>query len=141
MIMLYVIDTNVFLRVLVKEDESTFEASLNLLEAIKQKRCKAVIPGIVLSEIVWTLLSYYKFPKARVVSALQSILNLRGITVVDDYDYPLALELYQQNAVKYADACIASLPIMQNGQAQIVSYDYDFDKLNLERLEPNEVAV
>lgn len=139
--MLYIIDTNVFLRVLVKEDEATFQAGLNLLESIKQKKCTACIPGIVLSEIVWTLHSYYEFPKPKVVEAVQSILNLRGITIVDDYDYHLALDLYQQHSVKYVDACIASLSVVQENKATIVSYDRDFDKLGVERKEPDTISL
>lgn len=135
--MLYIIDTNVFLRVLVKEDEASLTAGLRLLETIKQKKCTAYIPGIVLSEIVWTLHSYYEFPKPQVVQALESILNLRGITLVDDYNYPLALDLYQQHSVKYVDACIASLSVVQDKRAAIVSYDHDFDKLGIERREPD----
>lgn len=138
--MLYIIDTNVFLRVLVKEDEASFTAGLRLLETIKQKKCTAYIPGIVLSEIVWTLHSYYEFPKPQVVQALESILNLRGITLVDDYNYPLALDLYQRHSVKYVDACIASLSVVQDKRAAIVSYDHDFDKLGIERREPDALT-
>lgn len=138
--MQYVIDTNVFLRVLVEEDEASFQAGLQLLENIKQKKCTACIPGIVLSEIVWTLHSFYEFPKPQVVQALQSILNLRGITIVDDYNYPVALDLYQHHSVKYVDACIVSLPVIQENGATIISYDHDFDKLGVERKEPQALT-
>jgi predicted nucleic-acid-binding protein len=138
--MLYIIDTNVFLRVLVKEDEASFQASLQLLEGIKQKKYTAYIPGIVLPEIAWTLRSYYEFPKPQIVQAVQGILNLRGITIVDDYNYPLAIDLYEHHSVKYIDACIASLPAVQEKGAVIVSYDYDFDKLGIERREPDALT-
>lgn len=139
--MLYLIDTNIFLRVLVKEDEASFQSGLKLLEGIKQKQWNAVVPGIVLSEIAWTLRSYYKFPKLQVVTAIQSVINLRGLTIVDDYNYHLALDLYQHRAVKYIDACIASLPMVQGQQATIISYDHDFDKLGVERKEPDQIVM
>jgi predicted nucleic acid-binding protein len=138
--MLYIIDTNIFLRVLVKENEASFQASLQLLEGIKQKRYTAYTPGIVLSEIAWTLRSYYGFPKPQIIQAVQSILNLRGITIVDDYNYPLAIDLYQHHSVKFIDACIASLPAFQEKQAVIVSYDQEFDKLGIERKEPDALT-
>lgn len=139
--MLYLIDTNIFLRVLVKEDEESFQSSLSLLEGVKHKQWDAFAPGIVLSEIVWTLRSYYKFSKPDAVKAVQSIMNLRGLGVIDGYNYELALELYQHHAVKYIDACIASLPMVQEHRATIISYDGDFDKLGVERKEPAQVVL
>lgn len=139
--MLYLIDTNIFLRVLIKENEASFQSGLKLLEGIKQKQWNAVMPGIVLSEIAWTLRSYYRFPKPQVVTAIQSVISLRGLTIVDDYNYHLALDLFQHHSVKYIDACIASLPVVQREQATIISYDDDFDKLGVERKEPDQIVM
>jgi predicted nucleic-acid-binding protein len=139
--MLYLIDTNIFLRVLIKEDEMSFQSSLKLLEAIKHGQGNAVIPGIVLTEINWTLRSYYKFPKPQVVAAIQGILNLRGLMIVDNYNHQLALDLYQRHAVKYVDACIASLPAVQERQATIISFDHDFDKIGIARREPHQIEL
>ena len=139
--MTYLIDTNIFLRVLIREDEASFQSGLRLFEGIKQKDWNASVPGIVLSEIVWTLKSYYQFSKPEVVAAVQSVVNLRGLSIIDDYNYALALEFYQNHSVKYVDACIASLPIVQDEQATIISFDHDFDKLGVSRKEPNEVLM
>jgi predicted nucleic acid-binding protein len=139
--MQYVIDTNIFLRVLVKENEPTFQDCLAVLEAVKQKAIPAIVPGIVLSEVVWTLSSFYEFPKAQVIEAVQSILNLRGVIILDDYDYSLALDLYQNHTVKYTDAVIASLRLFQNPETQLISYDADFDKLAIKRTEPGKISL
>ncbi len=136
----YVIDTNIFLRVLIKEDKKVFQDSINVLEAVKRKTFTTYIPGIVLSELAWTLRSYYQFPKPKVINALQGVLNLRGVTLIDEYDYRVALDLYAQNAVKYVDACIASLPLLRSQQATLISYDRDFDKLGILRKEPADIA-
>lgn len=137
--MTYLIDTNIFLRVLIREDESSFQSGLRLFEGIKQKEWNAFVPGIVLSEIVWTLTSYYQFSKPEVVAAVQGVLNLRGLSVIDNYNYALAVEFYQNHSVKYVDACIASLPVVQDQQATIISFDHDFDKLGVSRKVPDEV--
>ena len=134
--MIYVLDTNIFLRVLINEEEKSFQASLGLLKEIKQKKHTALVPDIVLSEIVWTLKSYYGFPKPKIIEAVQSILNLRGVEIIDGYNYRTAFSLFKENNVKYINACIASLPVLQNGKAIVVSYDHDFDKLGISRQEP-----
>jgi predicted nucleic acid-binding protein len=137
--MKYVIDTNIFLRVLINEHELSYRSGLELLEEVKLGKWDAVVPGVVLSELAWILSSYYKFPKTKVVMAIQSVMNLRGLTVVDEYEYHLAFDLYLHHSVKYIDACIASMPMIQNQQAIIVSYDHDFDKLGVQRKEPHQV--
>lgn len=136
----YLIDTNIFLRVLIREDEASFHSGLHLLEDIKHKQAEAFVPGIVLSEIAWTLKSYYAFSKPEIVSALRSVQHLRGLNLIDNYDYALALDFYQHHAIKYVDACIASLPLIQNKQAILISYDHDFDKLGIARKEPDQIG-
>src|SRR5258708_2773202 len=137
--MQYVIDTNIFLRVLYKEDEKTFQECFSVLESIKQKKYQAFVPGIVLSEVAWTLSTYYKLPKSKVVEALNSILNLPGASIIDECDYRFAIDLYKQKSVKYIDTCIASLQILRLQQAELISYDRDFDKLNAISREPGQI--
>ena len=136
---MYVIDTNIFLRVLVKEDEKAFNSCFALLEAIKKNQLSACIPSMVLPEIVWTLQSYYDFPKPKVIAAVRGILNLRGLKVVEGYDHATALDFYQSKSVKYIDACIASLSEIQEDGAIVISYDHDFDKIGVKREEPDQV--
>lgn len=68
---------------------------------------------MVLSEIAWTLLSYYKFSKPEVVKALRGIVNLRGLSIIDKFQF-------SKNWI-------------------IVSYDHDFDKIDIKRMEPGQI--
>lgn len=137
--MTYVLDTNIFLRVLTKDDLKTFDDCVNLLEAVKSNKVEAVIPGIVISELVWTLSSFYELPKATVLKSVESILHLKGLRVVDDYDYHAALNLYQQHSAKYIDCLLATMNHVQSGEWQLVSFDRDFNKLGIQRVEPKNV--
>ncbi len=136
----YFIDTNVFLRTLVKEDEKSFVECYGLLEAVKTNEIKAATAGIVLAEVVWTLSSFYDLSKSEVVESLRSIQNLRGLKLLDEYDHRRALEMYSNHHVKYVDAVIASLPDIQSKERTIVSYDKDFEKLDVLWMEPGEVV-
>lgn len=129
--MLYFIDTNIFLRTLIKEDETQFERCKKFLQQVKENKIEAYTNTLVLAEIVWTLSSYYQFKKDQVVGAVRSVLNLRGLKIIDSYNHLIALELYEKHQVKYIDAVIASDAGVSSKKAQIVTYDQDFTKLGV----------
>ncbi|OGK35629.1 hypothetical protein A3A93_05215 [Candidatus Roizmanbacteria bacterium RIFCSPLOWO2_01_FULL_38_12] len=135
----YFIDTNIFLRVLIKEDEKSFQECILLLKTIKENKLKAVTSSVVLAEIVWTLLSFYTFPKNRTAEAVESIINLRGLQVLDNYNHRLAIKTFAQSKIKYIDALISSIKEILEKKWIIISYDRDFDKLNVIRKEPHDV--
>ena len=137
--MKYFIDTNIFLRLLIKEDEKTYSQCYKLLSAIKTNQIKAVTSSITLAEIVWTLLSYYKFPKRKVVQVVKSILNLKELKIIDAYNPLVSLELFDKYTVKYIDTLIASVKEIADKKWIVVSYDRDFDKLAIDRKEPHEI--
>ncbi len=137
--MQYFIDTNIFLRVLIKEDEAQYSHCYSVLKTIKENEMKAQTSTLVLAEIVWTLNSYYKFSKKDTVVAVKSILYLRGLDIEDHYNYPKALELYEKYSIKFIDALIASHPEILEKKITIVSYDQDYKKLPVLFLTPEKL--
>ena len=135
----YFLDTNIFLRVLIKEGNRVFKDCYQLLERVKTNQIKAATANIALAEIAWTLHSYYQFPKGEVVQAIKGILNLRGLRIIDSYEPFWAIEKFRQHNIKYIDALIASILIRQKSKWVIVSYDKDFDKIGVKRKEPEEI--
>lgn len=135
----YFIDTNIFLRTLIEEDKDSFKACFNFLQKLKTNQIKGVTSNIVLSEIVWTLLSYYKFSKSEVIKALSGVLNLRGLGIVDKFQPDLAISLYETKGVKFVDALIASNPDIFEKKWIVISYDQDFDKMDIKRMEPGKI--
>jgi len=51
----------------------------------------------------------------------------------------LAIEIYEKFPVKFIDALIVSNPKIFKKEITIISYDKDFDKLNVKRKEPKDV--
>lgn len=137
--MKYFIDTNIFLRTLLADVKNQYHDCFRFLKAVKKNKIEAFTASVNIAEAVWTLGSYYNLPKDKVIQATQSILNLRGLKIIDDYHHLLALKLYAQQPIKYIDALIASIPDLQNQKMAMVSYDKDFDKLTVIRKEPAEV--
>lgn len=133
----YFIDSNIFLRVLIK-DNHQFSECYNFLKAIKQNKIAGFTNSLVLAEIAWTLLSFYQVPKAKVIESIKGILQLNGLKIKDKVIHLTAIELYENHTIKVIDALIASQKDILAKKICIVSYDTDFDKLNLLRKEPHE---
>lgn len=133
------LDTNIFLRVIVKEDEKSFRECTELLASIKAGERKAYASSLVLAEINWVLGSFYKFPKPEVILALSGILSLKNLTVDDGYDTLTALSLYERHSVKFIDALLSSHRLVFRKEIPIVSYDKDFSVLPVKWLKPEEV--
>jgi len=137
--MIYFIDTNIFLRTLIKEDEKAYRDCYSFLQAVKVNKYEAVTSYITLAEIVWTLSSYYQFPKSQVIKGINGVINLRGLSLIDNFNMSQALILFKNNNVKYIDSLVASIPELQVKKWSIVSYDRDFDKLGILRIEPQKL--
>ena len=137
----YFVDTNIFLRTLVPENKKSLIECKNFLSKIKNNQIDAVTSNLVLTEIVWTLLSYYKFPKRDVIAAVRSVLNLSGLKIVDGYNTTQALIFYENKTVKFIDCLISSIPEIKNKEWFVVSYDEDFDRLGVLRKDPGEVIL
>jgi len=135
----YFIDTNVFLRTLLRDEETKFKDCFNFLSGIKKKKLRAFTSNLVLAEINWTLLRFYKFPKSKVIKGLYSILNLKHLKFFDKFNPSLAMQIYKSYPVKFIDALIASDPRIQNKNIIVVSYDKDFGKLKVIRKEPRDI--
>lgn len=135
----YFIDSNVFLRILVKEDERTFRECYQFLKLVDNRRLKAITSSLVLSEIDWVLEGFYKFKKSEVIKCLESILKLKGLKIIDKIEAILAVELYKKYNIKFIDALISSNPQIYQKKVIVVSYDKDFDKIGVKRKEPKEI--
>lgn len=137
--MTYFLDTNVFLRVLAEDDVKSLEECKGVLKKVKESEIEAVTASLVLVEVAWTLESYYGWEKGKVVRSLKSIVHLGGLKVVDRYRPETAVERYEAKGVKFVDAMIASIPEVEARVRTVISYDRDFDKLGVLRLEPRQV--
>lgn len=134
--MQYFIDSNIFLRALIGDNKKQLKDCVQLLTAVKENKIEANTGTIILAEVAWTLGSYYDFPKEKIITGVRSIVNLRGLKILDDYNSSVALDLYEKYSVKYIDALIASYDQIRQRKMSVISYDSDFDKLPLIREEP-----
>ncbi len=138
--MRYFLDTNIFLRRLVYGSKKDSIECGKIFKKAEKGEILVATAGIVLAEIAWVLGSVYKESRARIGEILGSIISMRGLEIVDTYDYTLAVKLYMKSNIKYIDAVIASTRQIVDKDWILVSYDEDFRKLPVKWQLPGSVS-
>ena len=130
------IDTNIFLRYLTKDDPSKYDKCREIFKKGVEGKIELATSGIVIAELIWTLLSYYKGQKADVIEKISILVNTDNLYIPDKDIITDALVLYSRKNIDYIDAYNAVF-MRRYGFEEIYSYDEDFDAVeNIKRTEP-----
>lgn len=122
------VDTNIFLRYLTADDEDKYSRCRALLERAFKGKEGLSTSAMVIAEITWTLLSFYKVPKEEVIEKITIILNTPNLEVENRKVFAEALEIYSLKNIDFIDAYNAVF-MKSNKLDEIYSYDEDFDKI------------
>ena len=131
------LDTNIFLRPAVKDNQAMAAECEALIEEIMTGTFEAMTSEVVVAELVWTCRSFYHMDKQEIVELVQGIHDMKHLTVCTDTDLQEALTYFSHHAIKFVDALIAGHRAIRTRRARLVSYDKDFDTLGVTRLEPS----
>jgi predicted nucleic acid-binding protein len=130
------VDTNVFLRYLTKDDLSKYERCREMFKKALGGEIAIATSWMVIAELIWTLLSYYKVPKAEVIEKVSVILGTENLFIPDKDVLADALVLYARRNIDFIDAYNAVF-MKYKGLREIYSYDEDFETIgDIERKEP-----
>ena len=130
------IDTNIFLRYLTRDDPSRYEKCREILKKGVEGKIGLVTSGMVIAELIWTLLSYYKVSKADIVEKISVIVSTENLYIPDKDIIMDAVILYSRKNIDYIDAYNAVFMRYHDFQ-DIYSYDRDFDLIEeIKREEP-----
>jgi len=130
------VDTNIFLRYLLRDDPAQYERCRALFRAAVAGEVSLLTSHIVIAELVWTLLSHFKVPKALVVEKLGVLVGAECLAIADKAVIAEALVLFGRKNIDFVDAYNA-VYLRAAGCTEIVSYDRDFDRLDwVRRREP-----
>ena len=119
-----VADTNLWARALLNDDASQ---SRKARKALAEARSKGgvFVPLIVLAELAWVLRR--KWEPDRVLSALESLLLTRGVTVESPTVALNALTATRKGQGGFADHQIAEVGFA-NGAREVITFDDKFAK-------------
>lgn len=132
-------DTNIFLRIVAKDDPVKLRDCQKLIVKVRRREIQALTSSLVMAELAWTAGRFYGFNKSEVVEILGSASGITNLGFTNESNMAAALELFSQHSVKLVDCLIASHPEIVAGRMVVVSYDRDFDRLGVKRLEPADL--
>jgi len=103
------LDTNVLLRLLVKDDIRQMETAARAVAA----RCTVESPGyvnqIVLCEVVWVLQATLKYPRATIAAAIEALCRASEFRIEHMDAVREALSIFRASKADYADCLIGVL--------------------------------
>ena len=95
-------DTNVVVRLLVRDDEEQYQRAELLLRRLTVGP-GAWLSSVVLVEVAWVLRGAYKFDRATIAAALRRLIAIDGVHVEDDAMMRLALAAFEAGSADFAD--------------------------------------
>ena len=132
----FLVDTNVLIRLLVKDDPIKFNTIVKLVRKVEENEITLVIPTVVIAECCWLLKSFYKLDKQKITEYLLDIIESDNVEVEEDNVFH-ALKMYSDKNVDFADALIAS---KSNNKLAVLTWDKrDFKKLECEYYIPEDL--
>ncbi|MBI3398523.1 MAG: PIN domain-containing protein [Deltaproteobacteria bacterium] len=130
------IDTNVLLRLLIKDDDVKRKACERLLEKAQTKDVTLYVLPVAILEIVWVLEKYYKLDKKTVRDLAEAILNTAELKIEMEEVFRNALAVYEEKNIKFADAVMGHW-----GKEKDISTVYTYDTKDFKKIEGLEVKT
>ncbi len=121
--MTYFIDTNYFLRFLLKDHSEQQNRVAELFEELLEEKAKAFTSLIVIFEVYWVLSSFYKQVRESISTLLRNILILDFIDLAEKEILLQAIDLYEKTNLDLED-CYNLFYAKQEGEkVQFASFD------------------
>lgn len=123
------IDTNVLVRLLVRDDEAQYAAAQRLVAQTAVTEEPVLILLCALLETEWVLRSRYKLDKASIAGAFTALLESGDV----EFEHPPSVEeaLYvwvQHPAAEFAD-CLLTARAAHLGRSRFLTFDADAARL------------
>ena len=100
------IDTNVLVRILIRDDAEQFARAEELIRRERDARRPVLISLLVLLETEWVLRSCYKLSKAEILATLDRLLNSCDVCFEDESTVVGALFIWRDAPTQLADCLI-----------------------------------
>jgi len=128
----YWLDTNVALRFVTGEPKELAEKARKIFKGAEEGRWRLLVHPLVVAEIVYVLLRFYKKPKEVVASVVKELLTLPGVNVIERKAVMKALERMRKAPLSFTDAFLAERAAATG--IPIATFDLDLQKTDLAEL-------
>ena len=102
------VDTNVILRFLLS-DSPLHQPATKIFAAAEAGKFNIYLDEVILAEVIWVLLSFYKINKSDIVAQLVPLVSQRWLTNPRKQVLLSALKLYAANNLSYIDCWATSV--------------------------------
>ncbi|KQT47093.1 hypothetical protein ASG47_10920 [Devosia sp. Leaf420] len=120
------LDTNVLARLLVGDDKAEADLAVQFIRRHTAEDPIFVGREVIL-ELIWLLMSRYKYPLEAVRQALDRLFMSANLAIEEEDAIKTALYLAERTGADIADAIIATIAL-QRDCTQIVTFDQDAAK-------------
>ncbi|PIP84481.1 MAG: PIN domain nuclease [Elusimicrobia bacterium CG_4_9_14_3_um_filter_62_55] len=126
-------DANIFLRWLLDDDHAKAEQVATLFKRAEEGKVEVRAADLTLAEVVWVLGSFYELKPDAIADLLEPLLD-SPVQFENRDRLMVAMELFRAHKASFGDCYLAAFA--REKGAEIASYDRDFDKLAVKRVEP-----
>ena len=130
------IDANLFVRHIRQDHPNHSSRASDYFGRIETGELVAETNALVISEVVYTLQSFYRESKPAIAASLLPLTELPGLKIPAKARLHRALALYVRYNLSFVDAYLAALA-QQRRLPELVSFDHDYDRVpGVTRVEP-----
>lgn len=133
------IDTNLFMRFFTKDNQIMVDQVKKIFSQAESGKYKLATSAIVLSEIIYTLQSFYGLKKKDVEKHITYILEMKNLLLIDTTKFKKAFSIYAKHSQKISD-CLIITQVPQN--YFLCTFDKELKKLIGEKrfISPKQAA-
>ena len=128
-------DSNIFLRWLVADDKAKADAVGEYFKKAEKTGEPIWVADLVMGEVVWVLQRFYELRPSEVADLVGPLLKAPMLSFENRDRLMESLELFRMHGVDFTDCYIAA-SAREKVCGGVLSYDKDFAKLPVTRLEP-----
>jgi len=133
--MISLLDTNVLIRFLTNDSHSKYKTLYTFFESLEKGELQTELKLIVLFQTAFVLKSFYEVPRERIASSLQTLLKFKGLKIKEKRIVTRMLDLWRSENIEIVD-CYLIACLEKDKQNILYSYDLDFNKYDIQRIEP-----
>jgi len=120
-----IVDANVVLRYLLRDDEELFQKSFALLEDVKTGKETIIITEGVLAECVYVLMKVYRVDRVLISEKMGELFSYKGIGNTDRDDLISALQIFGRTNLSIIDCILCSRAV--NHDMTLVTFDEELN--------------
>ncbi len=119
-----IIDANVILRYLLRDNETLYKNAETLLNDVFTGKKKALVIQSVIAEVVYVLQKLYNVNRKQIADVLIDFLRMKGVRTQDSDIVLESFEIFRNRNMDYVDCLLCAYSI----EYEVISFDKDLKK-------------